>query len=73
MSLLSVKNLKGACSHPDLLALFNNIKYAHLKNPLLNTEASFFNFTKHSNLFDVEAILGCRLLANFPNHIFFHS
>jgi len=32
----------------------------------------FFNLTKYCNSFDTKAILCCRLLDNFSNHIFFY-
>jgi len=37
----------------------------------LDTEASFLNLTKCSNLFDIETTTGCRLLDNFHDYIFF--
>ena len=72
MSLLSAKNSKGACSHPQSLALLNNTQCACLKSFFLDTEVLLLNLTECSNLFDAEATPDCRLLDSFPNHIFFY-
>ena len=72
MSLLSARNSKGTPSHPQSLVLLNDTQCAHLKSPLLNTEASLLNLTKHFNPLDAKTIPGCRLLDSFPNRISFH-
>jgi len=72
MSLFSARNSNGACPHPQLLALLNNIQYAYLKNPLLDTEVLLLNLTEYFNSFDTKAIPDYRLLDNFPDHISFH-
>jgi len=46
MSLLSAKHSKGAPPHPQSLALLNDIQCAHLKGPLLDTEAFLLNLTE---------------------------
>ena len=72
MSLLSAKHSKGAPPHPQFFALLNDIQCAHLKGPLLDTEASLLNLTKCFNPLHAEATPGCRLLDSFPDHISFH-
>ena len=72
MFLLSAKHFKGTLSHPQFLALLNNTQYAHLKGPLLDTEASLLNLTKCFDPLHVEATLGCRLLDNFSDCVSFH-
>jgi len=66
MSLLSTKHSKGTPPYPQSLALLNDIQYAHLKGPLLDTEASLLNLTECFNPLHAEAIPGCRLLAKPP-------
>ena len=68
MSLLSARNSKGTCSHPQSLALLNDTQCAHLKDPLLDTEVSLLILTEHFKPLDAEAIPGCRLLDSFPDH-----
>jgi len=72
MSLLSAKHSKGALSHPQSLALLNNTQCAHLKGPILDTEASLLNLTECFDPLYAEATPGCRLLDSFPNCISFH-
>jgi len=72
MSLLSAKHSKGAPSHPQSLALLNNTQCAHLKGPLLDTEASLLKFTEYFDPLHAEATPGCRLLDSFPDCISFH-
>jgi len=72
ISLLSTRNSKGTCSHSQSLILSNDIQCAYLKDPLLDTELSLLNLTKHFNPFDTEAIPGYRLLDSFPDHVYFH-
>ena len=72
MSLLSAKHFKGTPPHPQFLALLNDIQYACLKGPLLDTEASLLNLTECFDLLHVEATPGCRLLDSFPDRISFH-
>ena len=72
MSLLSARNSKGTPPHPQSLVLLNDTQCAHLKSPLLNTEASLLNLTKRFNPLDAKAIPGCRLLDSFPDRISFH-
>jgi len=72
MSLLSAKHSKEASPHPQSLALLNDTQCAHLKGPLLDTEASLLNLTECFNPLHTEATLGCRLLDSFPNCISFH-
>lgn len=55
-----------------MLTFLNNIQYACLKSLLLDTEALLINLTKCFNLFNVEVILGYRLLDSFFDYIFFH-
>jgi len=43
-----------------------------LRSPLLDTEASFFNLTEHSNSLHPKIYPGCRLLDNFPDQVSFH-
>ena len=73
MSLLSVKHSKDTCLYLQSLALLNDIQCAYLKGSFLNTKAFLLNLTECFNPLDVEAILDCRWLDNFPNHIFFYS
>ena len=72
MFLLSAKHSKSAPSHPQSLALLNDIQCAHLKGPLLNIKASLLNLTECFDPLYTEAILGCRLLDSFSDRIFFH-
>ena len=72
MSLLSARNSKGTPPHPQSLVLLNDTQCAHLKSPLLNTEASLLNLTKRFNPLDAEATPGCRLLDSFSDCIPFH-
>ena len=72
MSLLSAKYSKGTPPHPQFLALLNNTQYAHLKDPLLDTEVSLLNLTECFDPLHAEATLGCRLLDSFPDRISFH-
>ena len=72
MPLFNARNSKDACSHPQLLALLNNMQYAYLKNPLLDTEVLLLNLTEYFNFFDTKVIPDYRLLDNFPDHISFH-
>ena len=72
MSLLSAKHSKGTPPHPQSLALLNDIQYARLKGPLLDTEASLLNHTECFDSLHAEATLGCRLLDSFPDRISFH-
>jgi len=66
MSLLSARNSKGTHSHPQLLALLNNGQCAHLKGPLLDTEAFLLSLTGCFNPLDTEATPNCMLLDSFP-------
>ena len=61
MSLLSDKHSKGAPPHPQSLALLNDIQYACLKGPLLDTEASLLNLTECFDPLHAEAtqVAGC--------------
>jgi len=72
MSLLSTRNSKGTCPHPQSLALLNDAQCTCLKGPLLDTEASLLNLTECFNPFDAEATPGYRLLNSFSEHISFH-
>ena len=67
ISLLSARNSKGTCPHPQLLALLNDAQYAHLKGLLLDIEVSLLSLTECFKLLDAETIPGCRLLDSFPN------
>ena len=44
----------------------------NIKGLFLDTKTLFLNLTKYFNFFNTKAILGCRWLDNFSNHIFFH-
>ena len=72
MSLLSAKHFKGALSYPQSLTLLNDTQCTHLKDLLLDTEASLLNFTEYFNSLHTEATLGCRLLDSFPDRVSFH-
>ena len=65
MSLLSAKHSKGAPPHPQSLTLLNDIQCAHLKGPLLDTEASLLNLTECFNPLHAETTPDCRLLDSF--------
>ena len=70
MSLLSIRNSKDTCSHPQSLVLF--IQCAYLKGSLLDIEALLLNLTEYFNFFDTKTILDCILHNNFSDHISFH-
>ena len=72
ISLLSARNSKGACFHPQSLALFTDAQSAWLKSPLVNTEASLLNLTECFSSLDSEMRLEYRLLDNFSDCVSFH-
>ena len=72
LSLLSVRNSKGAHPYPQSLALLTDAQSARLRSPLLDTEASLLNLTERFNSLHPKTCPGCRLLDNFPDHVSFH-
>ena len=72
MSLLSARNSKGTCSHPQSLTPLNDVQCTCLKGPLLDTEASLLSLTECFNPLDAKTTPGCRLLDSFTNHISFY-
>ena len=72
LSRLSACNSKGAHPHPQSLALLTDAQSAWLRSPLLDTEVFLLNLTKCFDSLYPEICPGCRLLDNFPDHIFFH-
>jgi Endonuclease/Exonuclease/phosphatase family./Reverse transcriptase (RNA-dependent DNA polymerase). len=73
MSLLSVRNSKGARPHSQSLSLLTDAQSARLRSPLLDTEASLLNLTERFSPLHDEARPGCRLLDSFPDSISFHA
>ena len=72
MFLLSARNSKGTRPHPWSLALLNDTQYAHLKGPLLDTEAFLLSLTECFYSLDAKATPDCRLLDSFPDRILFY-
>ena len=72
ISLLSIKYSKSAFPYQQSFAFLNDIQYDCLKGSLLDTEASLLNLTEYFNSLAAEATLGCMLLDNLPDCIFFY-